>query len=665
MIKKLVAAASCSWLLGYSQTQIDLSRQVRGALPYASGGTNATSRAAARANVGTPKLVATDFPGSDIAAQIANAFASFGAGKCGVVVIPQGSYTYSTTIYVPGACTLEGLGLHPGATSLKYSGPPATAAVALLNGPGDNVGSSYATLRNLHIEDVNSSLCPNNGMLAWNTGAAGTNKWQCYDGSAYTAPTAHLAGIVYGSIDPTAVPGGIQNLLENIDIDGDAGAVFPNQGGFHFGLFLNGCQECTINSVRVQQADDGFYVGGSTNGVLFNQVTARQNRRAGFHYRGPNLFQCNSCLFESNQWFGHTADPAQNGAGIRISSENQGAGPGRGVKFINTYFEANTVDVMVPPGDTGYIEVDNFQSIRGQFGASRWTQTRGASSCVIPDASLVSILPGTVIINGCLTTGTFNQPGSGQNSVVLFTDSFGIWVNKIIAAGSGGNVFPYYELPNSEIDRYLHLRTDNIDEGGLKLENFTPAASCCNNNSAAIKMTGTRWTGTASASFNWTMMASAQTPNGGSDSTHGVYLSSDTGRQFGFRDKGVLQLAGELEAQTAPPLVAVQPAAGTSATCTANASSSNMAGQISLRTGTGAWASGGQCKVTFPLSGAPALSLYWMVLTPADAGTAAAMNSRQVYVTNSGFDGSATVNFGVADTAQTNYSWNYFAIRSY
>jgi hypothetical protein len=87
------------WACGLAgQTQVDLGRQVRNTLPFSSGGTSAASQLAARANVGTPHLVATDFAGADIGAEVNAAFASFPAGKCGTVLIPQGTYTFSTTI---------------------------------------------------------------------------------------------------------------------------------------------------------------------------------------------------------------------------------------------------------------------------------------------------------------------------------------------------------------------------------------------------------------------------------------------------------------------------------------------------------------------------------------------------------------------------------------
>src|SRR5712692_851049 len=162
--------------LGHGQTQVDLNRQVRNSLPYAQGGTNASSQVDARRNVGTPHLVATDFAGADIGEKVNNAFASFPPSTCGVVQVPPGRYTYQTQIVMRGSCILEGVGkgVELGgsyATELIYNGPPATSAITFNH-------NSYASVRNLAISS-NATPCLSNGILSWNPDAAGSNKWQC------------------------------------------------------------------------------------------------------------------------------------------------------------------------------------------------------------------------------------------------------------------------------------------------------------------------------------------------------------------------------------------------------------------------------------------------------------------------------------------------------
>lgn len=160
------------WLLALSimgRTQmIDIPTQSRGSMPAARGGF----------------VIVTSRPGADLAAKVANAFASFGAGKCGTGIVPSGTYTYSSgPIFIPTGCWLEGTGngMGVGASSgvqLIYAGPPATSAVVL------GADSSYAAgddsgIRNLKITTSASSTCPSNGMLRWNPTAGGANKWNC------------------------------------------------------------------------------------------------------------------------------------------------------------------------------------------------------------------------------------------------------------------------------------------------------------------------------------------------------------------------------------------------------------------------------------------------------------------------------------------------------
>ena len=640
MAKTMVASGLLFALMVYGQTQIDLNRQVRNALPYSSGGTAANSQIGARRNVGTTKLVATDFPGSDLAEKIANAFASFGTGKCGTVAIPAGAYTYSNTIYLPSGCTLEGAGFHSIATQLLYNGPPATPAIAIMN--PDMTATVYANVRDMHIS-TNSTKCVNDGMLKWNPAAAGLNKWQCYDGASYTAATAHLAAILHGQIDPNVLQDGVHITISNIDIDGDAGGVFPNQGGFHFGLYLNGCEECTIQNVSVAQADDGFYVGTASNGVLFSQITARINRRAGFTYRGVSSFLCNMCLFESNQWWGHATDPTKYGAGIRLTGENTGSIGASGGMFVKTYFENNWADVMIPSGEDGSIEVDNFNNIRGKFYNSTWRK------CTIPDASLVTVSEGSTIWEDCSVSGSFTF--GGGHAKVMQLDGPGLVKSTL-------NGVTTYELRTWNGDTNLYARTSGpFTDDGVRLENVSSATSSDQNiPSGALKFLGSRWNGSSTTPISWVSQAL-------SDGNGGYFRIGNGADWFLFRDNGIAQFK-QLQSKTNPPAAAVQPGAGAGATCTRDVNSSNMVGQITMTTGTGGWAAGSQCKIT-PVLGSNLNT--WMVLTPGNAAAAAAMNSRQVYVENR-WDGSQytpNVVFGLADTAQNTYVWNFMIMQTY
>jgi len=625
------------------QTQIDLSRQVRSVLPYPSGGTSASTQSGARVNVGSIKRVATDFAGADIGQQISNAFASFGAGVCGTVSIPPGSYVFTSSIFVPSGCSLEGAGAYPGDTTLVYNGQPATAAIVIMN--TDMTPALYSSVRDMHLR-TNATKCVNDGMLKWNPAAAGANKWQCFDGATYTGPTAHLAAILHGQIDPTVLIDGKYINISSIDIDGDTAGIFPNQGGFHFGVYLNGCEECVVQEVVVAQTDDGFYVGTASNGVLFNQITARINRRSGFHYRGNNHFQCNECLFEGNQWWAHPADPNNFGAGIRISGENISTS-GTGGMFFSTYFEANWVDVMSPTGDVGFIEVGGFQSAQGKFSGSKFT------NCVIPNGALVSTGANTEVVVGCTITGDINKDPLSR---VVYTNSTGTLVHKIWTGTGNPNGHYYYELPQDGTGN-MFLRADGaFATNGLRLENSQAAVSPNGHMpSAQLRFTARKWSGGASqaASMNARAIVSQ------ADGLNRLQIDNGASAVFELLENGTLQ-AGQVQIKKTTPTAGVATEAGTGATCAVETSNgvSDMSGQLLLTTGTAGWSSGAQCSLTFAttLGG-------WVTLTPANAAAAAAMSARQVWV-DRGFS-HFTVFFAVAEVASTAYKFNWHAVGNY
>lgn len=142
MTCKLAVTAALVPLLAWAQTQVDQSSQIKNRVP---------------------DFLATDFAGADIGEKINNAFASFGAGRCGTVGIPPGSYTFSTTIYVRTGCILEGAGRGndqlPFGTRLLYNGPPATAAIVMMN-PDFTPGAAAAmNSRQVFVDRALTSFC--------------------------------------------------------------------------------------------------------------------------------------------------------------------------------------------------------------------------------------------------------------------------------------------------------------------------------------------------------------------------------------------------------------------------------------------------------------------------------------------------------------------------
>lgn len=110
--------------------------------------------------------------------------------------------------------------------------------------------------------------------------------------------------------------------------------------------------------------------------------------------------------------------------------------------------------------------------------------------------------------------------------------------------------------------------------------------------------------------------------------------------------------------QTKTPTVTTNANAGTSATSLLT-SATDMAGRLSVTTGSGAWATGEQTKVNFKSSYSTAPIV---VITPADATSAAAMNGKQVYITST--TTTFSLNFGVAATSAVTYVFWYHVIET-
>lgn len=105
-----------------------------------------------------------------------------------------------------------------------------------------------------------------------------------------------------------------------------------------------------------------------------------------------------------------------------------------------------------------------------------------------------------------------------------------------------------------------------------------------------------------------------------------------------------------------PPSAAPNANAGTGASAGVS-NATDVSGEVSLTTGSGAWASGAQVTVTFAVSygAAPKISL-----TPTNSN--AGIASPNVYVTKTAND--FTINFINPDAASTAYTWDYSVIGS-
>lgn len=120
-----------------------------------------------------------------------------------------------------------------------------------------------------------------------------------------------------------------------------------------------------------------------------------------------------------------------------------------------------------------------------------------------------------------------------------------------------------------------------------------------------------------------------------------------------FQVNGHLTLLNghQVSHQTTPPSTTVHANAGTSATCSV-AQATDVAGSLTLVTGSAAWASGEQCKVNFDAAYALAPKCQ---LTATNAPAAAA--TLNVYLSKTTAD--VSINFDSADVAATTYTWDY------
>lgn len=103
--------------------------------------------------------------------------------------------------------------------------------------------------------------------------------------------------------------------------------------------------------------------------------------------------------------------------------------------------------------------------------------------------------------------------------------------------------------------------------------------------------------------------------------------------------------------QTTAPTATPNANAGTGATCTV--SGTDTAGEVELVTGSGAWATGAQCQISFNMSFGTAPKCQ---LTATNAAAASALS----YVTKA--TGNFDVNFVAAATGATSHTWDYLCV---
>jgi hypothetical protein len=279
-------------------------------LPLAESQTAAARPASSR--VEAPRLSATDFEGADIGAQINAAFASC-SGRC-YVRVPQGDYTYSTTIRIPvgmqGGVTLD---CDSVSTRLRYTGSgdamaalgvgEAESGIVIRNCALDGTSAQQGAV-GLHLrafaggvfENIRVLTFPGDGVL--NEGI---------NSCTFTSPdieanyiNVHNVGVTTSnggySTNAVKIFGGILGYAKKWGVYEDSSqveAAFPNGGNVYDGVnfeangtdgvmsgnaFLQWCDGCVITNSYLEyfnsrHVPENIVIGG-TDGDGVGGVTA-------------------------------------------------------------------------------------------------------------------------------------------------------------------------------------------------------------------------------------------------------------------------------------------------------------------------------------------------------------------------------------------------------
>lgn len=318
--------------------------------------------------------------------------------------------------------------------------------------------------------------------------------------------------------------------------------------------------------------------------------------------------------------------------------------PGVGHTFGGTITNLSNIKTAPPLNQGGALLVTNYKAlnISGDFVGFGATNTWGL---YVEDLALENHIGGSLDLgslkmNGA-TSGQLTHSAAavtssysvtwpatqGASSTVLTNNGSGVlsWA----ASGSGANT-ALSNLASTSINSSLVPATDNAINLGSSTKNFSEAhVTSMFDNSGVIAM-----------------------------AIEGRTLYGEAGGFVAYWSEGSFSLALNSHMVSdnggTNPSIAADANAGTGATATLSAGASDVAGTITLTTGSAAWASGSQLTVTFNIPYANAA----VVLTASNDN--AAISTSNVYKTNTGADFS--INFVNADVAATTYIWDYIIV---
>ncbi len=282
---------------------------------------------------------------------------------------------------------------------------------------------------------------------------------------------------------------------------------------------------------------------------------------------------------------------------------------------------------------------------------------------------------GTIVLNNINNVNFYNCQIQGGSSVSTFTnvafaylegaEGFINGTTLNLVDNPGGNVPAQYTgnyLLFSETKFYGTVTIDAGSELDSLLSYFGSGSVVTN--SGTIHSWQTGWNGTLTGNNGSTtrvqgdVFLNAPTVNAGATFTNrgiATLASASLGAGAVSATNAVLSMKdGHVKsAQTTAPTTTINGNAGSGSSSSVS-HATDVAGSLSLTTGTASWVAGVQTTINFnkAYNVAPIVSL-----TPSGVTAANSAVVRGVYVSSS--TSSFTLNFATADVAQTTYTWNY------
>lgn len=548
-----------------------------------------------------------------------------GGQSSGLVINNQGSVAgNSNLINLTNSATApnaNGISLfNSGAVSNDFN------SVSLTNNA--NIGNNS----NGVIISENNTITKNaSGFAYYHTGNIG-------DGSGVGA-TFLNSNISSGTID-----GGLNALAfaASVDVTGYFGGV---------GLYTNGA--------TLGQGGQGFSWNNSADFTNTNTSLIGfhlNNSAPGYTLNGVQIFNNQDMTEETRGFFYNNQGDSRTGTGLDISMSGNATDDVRGVRVDMTAQTSSSTTNHVLSGE---FSGGNF-NVQGSFtpfsGANvdignNITSTATVNTALTGTDTIIQLLQANLIVHDDISTGPFgidtnmlgivSQIGVDSGKTVpLMRSSL---IGTSVPIGSGGFITEHHVIGILGLPSFGGAVT-NATRMGLIDEiifgqNFCDGATDC----WFIKNQDDN-------SENHLARLAINTASKKVSGTNRLDVLGNT------LLTGLLELVGHFKSTGTSPTATPDANAGTGATCSVSGAT-DLAGTVQLVTGSGAWAAGAQCAITFNAAYAVAPKC---VLTPVNASAAVA--TVNLYGTKTTTD--LILNFVNADVAATTYEWDYHCVET-